>query len=106
MWEFEGDAVANPRFLVIAHGSAEANAAGAERLAAQRRYFSGGDNLEHTIAYGPLLSDDRRDWVGDAMLIEQHDRAAVEAMVASAPIARAGLYATLEIHDWEFGGRR
>ena len=106
MWEFEGDAVANPRFLVIAHGSAEANAAGAERLAAQRRYFSGGDNLEHTIAYGPLLSDDRREWVGDAMLIEQHDRAAVEAMVASAPIARAGLYATLEIHDWEFGGRR
>jgi uncharacterized protein len=106
MWEFEGDAVANRRFLVIGHGSPEANAAGTELLAAQRQYFSDGDNREHTIAYGPLLSDDGREWVGDAILIEQHDRAAVEAMVASAPISRAGLYANVEVHDWEFGGRR
>jgi hypothetical protein len=106
MWEFEGDAVANPRFLVIAHGSPEANAAGAELLAAQRRYFSEGGNLEHTIGYGPLLSDDGREWVGDAMLIEQPGRAAVETMVASAPSADAALYANVEIHDWEFGGRR
>ena len=58
------------------------------------------------IAYGPLLSDDGRDWVGDAMLIEHRDRAGVEAILASAPLARAGLYADVEIHDWEFGGRR
>ena len=58
------------------------------------------------IARGPLLSDDGRDWVGDAMLLELPDRAAVEDMLASAPIAKAGLYADVEIHDWEFGGRR
>ncbi|MGI8823123.1 MAG: YciI family protein, partial [Acidimicrobiia bacterium] len=63
-------------------------------------------NIEHMIAYGPLLADDGREWVGDAMLIERRDRAAVEAMVASAPLARAGLYDNVEIHDWEFGGRR
>jgi uncharacterized protein YciI len=55
---------------------------------------------------GPLLSDDGRDWVGDATLIELRDRAAVEVMLAAAPFVRAGLYAHVEVHDWEFGGRR
>jgi hypothetical protein len=58
------------------------------------------------IARGPLLSDDGREWVGDATLIELRDRAAVEAMLASTPSIRAGLYANVEVHDWEFGGRR
>jgi uncharacterized protein YciI len=106
MWEFEGDPVANSRFLVIGHGIPDTNAVGTELVAAQPQYFSGDGNLEHTIAYGPLLSDDGREWVGDVVLIEQRDRAAAEAMVASAPIARAGLYESVEVHDWEFGGRR
>jgi uncharacterized protein len=106
MWEFEGDPVANRRFLVIGHGSPDPNAVGNELLAAQRQYLFEGGNLEHMIAYGPLLSDDGGAWVGDAMLIEHRDRAGVEAMVASAPPARTGLYATVEVHDWEFGGRR
>jgi uncharacterized protein YciI len=106
MWEFEGDPVANSRFLVIGHGIPDTNAVGTELVAAQPQYFSGDGNLEHTIAYGPLLSDDGREWVGDVVLIEQRDRTAAEAMVASAPIARAGLYESVEVHDWEFGGRR
>jgi uncharacterized protein YciI len=40
------------------------------------------------------------------MMIEMHDRSAVEAMLAATPFARAGLYANVELHDWEFGGRR
>jgi uncharacterized protein YciI len=106
MWEFEGDPAANPRFLVIGHGNPDTDAARAELPAAQREYFSDRDTVEHTIAYGPLLSDDGREWVGDAMLIEHRDRAAVEAMVASVPHAGAGLYANVEVHHWEFGGRR
>ena len=106
MWEFQGDAVANRRFLVVGHGLVDAGPAGAELQAEQRLYFSDGGNIEHMIAYGPLLADDGREWVGDAMLIERRDRAAVEAMVASAPLTRAGLYDNVEIHDWEFGGRR
>jgi uncharacterized protein YciI len=106
MWQFEGDSVANRRFLVIGHGSPDTNAVNAELLASQRTYFSAGDGFEHTIAYGPLLSDDGLEWVGDAMLLEQRDRAAVEAMVASAPLGRVDLYANIEVHDWEFGGRR
>jgi uncharacterized protein len=107
MWEFEGGAEASPRFLVIGHGGpGGADAADPSVRTAQRRYFFDGDHLEHTIARGPLLSDDGREWVGDAMLLELRDRAAVEAMLAWAPFARAGLYADVEIHDWEFGGRR
>jgi uncharacterized protein len=106
MWEFEGDEVANPRFLVIGHGRPETKAVDSALRAAQRRYFADGGYLEHLIARGPLLSDDGREWVGDATLIETRDRAAVEAMLESAPFTRAGLYANVEVHDWEFGGRR
>lgn len=106
MWEFEGDEPANPRFLVIGHGSPDTNAVGSALRAAQHRYFADGGYLEHMIACGPLLSDDGREWVGDATLIELRDRAAVEAMLASTPFVRAGLYSHVEVHDWEFGGRR
>jgi hypothetical protein len=39
------------------------------------------------------------------MTVELPDRGAVEAMMARAPFVRAGLYDSLEIHDWRFGGR-
>jgi len=106
MWEFEGDPDANPRYLVLGHGSPGANAAEPSIEQAQREYFAEGGYDERMIARGPLLSDDGRDWVGDAMLLELPGRAAVEEMLASAPIAKTGLYADVEIHDWEFGGRR
>jgi uncharacterized protein len=106
MWEFDGDPAANPRFLVIGHGRPGANAAEPSIEKAQREYFAEGGYDERMIARGPLLSDDGRDWVGDAMLLELPDRAAAEEMLASAPTATAGLYADVEIHDWEFGGRR
>jgi uncharacterized protein YciI len=103
MWEFEGDPVVNRRFLVIAQGRPDASPVGAELLAAQREYLA---HVEQMIVYGPLFADDGAEWVGDAMLIEMRDRAAVDAMLASAPFDRAGLYADIEVHDWEFGGRR
>ena len=106
MWEFEGDPVANGRFLVIGHAGPETNAVDSALRAAQRRYLVDGGYLEQTIACGPLLSDDGREWVGDVMLVELRDRATVEAMLASTPYVQAGLYANLEVHDWEFGGRR
>ncbi|MQA76635.1 MAG: hypothetical protein GEU88_20395, partial [Solirubrobacterales bacterium] len=106
MWEFEGDAVANRRFLVIGHGHPDTNAVDSALRAAQRRSFIDGGYLERLIARGPLLSDDGREWVGDATLIELPDRATVEVMLSSTPFVRAGLYANVEVHEWEFGGRR
>src|SRR6266540_2496123 len=40
-----------------------------------------------------------------ALLGELPDRAAVDAMLADEPYVRAGLYAHVEVHDWQFGGR-
>jgi uncharacterized protein len=52
-----------------------------------------------------LLSDDGVGWVGSALLVQRGDRAAVEAMLAGAPYLQAGLYTSVELHDWQFGGR-
>jgi uncharacterized protein len=70
-----------------------------------RRYFVDQGYLDCFIERGPLLDDDGTEWVGSAMLVELPDRAAVEAMLAREPYVNAGLYADLEIHDWQFGGR-
>ena len=102
MWDFRGDPGRNGRFLIIGHG-----AAGAARDGAldddQRRFVA--DRRGHFIACGPLLSGDGTNWVGSAMLVELRDRAAVEATLAEAPYARAGVYTDVEIHRWQFGGR-
>jgi uncharacterized protein YciI len=38
-------------------------------------------------------------------LAELPDRAAVDTMFADEPYVRAGLYASVEVRDWRFGGR-
>jgi uncharacterized protein YciI len=72
---------------------------------AQRRWFGEPGHRDGFILHGPLLSDDGAGWVGSALLVQRADRAAVEAMLAGAPYVQAGLYGSLEIHDWQFGGR-
>jgi uncharacterized protein YciI len=52
-----------------------------------------------------LLSEDGAGWEGSALLVQLRDRAAVEAVLAAAPYVQAGLYTSVEIHDWQFGGR-
>jgi uncharacterized protein len=105
MWDFEGDPVGNQRFLVIGHGKPGMSAARDALLGEHRRYFLDHGYLDRFIARGPLLSDDGTGWAGSAMLVELRDRAAVDAMLADEPYARAGLYADIEVHDWQFGGR-
>jgi hypothetical protein len=51
-------------------------------------------------------SDDGEEWIGSAMLAEMPDRAALETMLADDPFVLADLYARLELHRWEFDGRR
>ena len=80
-------------------------AAGQALEGAQRRWFGEPGHRDRVILCGPLLAEDGAGWVGSALLVQLGDRGAVEAMVAGAPYVRAGLYASLEIHDWQFGGR-
>jgi uncharacterized protein YciI len=105
MWDFEGDPVKNRRFLIIGHGKPGAGASREALLEDHRCYLDDPNYRDGFIARGPLLSEDGADWLGSAMLVELRDRAAVEAMLTGEPFVRAGLYASVEVHDWQFGGR-
>ncbi|MEV4397885.1 YciI family protein [Nonomuraea sp. NPDC049607] len=88
MWEFPGGREGGNRYLVLGLGSGQP---------ADLVPPAGGDEL---IAYGPLLSDDGATWVGTALLVRAPDADAARAVLT------AGRYADIEVHDWEFGGRR
>jgi hypothetical protein len=105
MWEFRGDAAGDPRFLLLGLGQPGVNAAARALGEEHRRYLADGGYEERIVLRGPLLSDDGRDWVGSLTLVELPDRAAVDDLVRGEPLVSAGLYASLEIHDWQFGGR-
>ena len=106
MWEFEGDPEHNRRFLVLGHGKPGIAALRDAHLAEHRRHLDDPAHAGHFIARGGLFSDDGSEWVGSAMLVEFPDRASAAAMEAADPFVREGLYASVEIHDWVFGGRR
>ncbi len=105
MWDFRSGAPDDPRFLILGLGRPGADASAGPLVEEHRRYFGAGGNEERIIQRGPLLSDDGGDWVGSVVLAELPGRAAAEAMVGGDPYALAGLYASVEIHDWDFGGR-
>jgi uncharacterized protein YciI len=88
MWEFPGGPGGGDRYLVL--GLGPGRTAGLGRPA-------GEDEL---VAYGPLLSDDGAAWLGTAVLVRAPD-----AGTARAVLAPHG-YAGVEVHAWEFGGRR
>ncbi|MFC8197951.1 YciI family protein [Streptomyces sp. NPDC057298] len=88
MWDFPGGRSGGDRYLVLGLG---------EGPAADLDLPPDQDEL---IAYGPLLSDDGDTWLGTAVLLRAPDP----------DTARAALtpdrYADIEVHHWEFGGRR
>lgn len=98
MWQFAGPAD-EPRFLVLAHanedGAPEPRPVG--DLPAELR-----DGL---IVYGALrhLESDRP--AGVAMAVQAPSRAALDALLADPQTGLTG-YDDVEVHDWEFGGRR
>ncbi|GAA2762263.1 YciI family protein [Streptomyces paradoxus] len=89
MWEFPGGRTGGARYLVLGFGAG----AGADlEVPSGLR-----DDL---IAYGPLLSDDGDAWVGTAALVRAPDPEAARAVLTP------GRYEGIEVHAWEFGGRR
>jgi uncharacterized protein YciI len=102
MWQFQGDPDHQQRFLIIGHGKPETSEQRGS-LPLRQRFLA--DHRSRIIVSGLLLSEDDGAWVGGIMLAEAPDRAAVELLAASDPFARAGLYESVEIHHWRFGGR-
>ena len=94
MWEFSGRA-AEPRFLVIGRSHLR-RAVPAETLPAEL--------LERLILYGALTTLDGAEPAGVALALQAPDRNAVDSLIAAAN--EFGALSDLEIHNWEFGGRR
>jgi uncharacterized protein YciI len=87
MWEFPGGRSGGSRYLVLGLGTGTAE----DPVPADR---------EALIAYGPLLSDDGAAWLGTAALVRAPNPAVARAVLTP------GRYAEIEVHNWEFGGRR
>ncbi len=95
MWEFSGQPD-EPRFLVIGR-SHLGRLVPAEALPTELR--------ERLILYGGLTTLDGGEPVGVALALQAPDREAVNGLIQK---QRTGLgpFSDVEVHDWEFGGRR
>lgn len=87
MWDFPGGRTGGDRYLVLGLGSGEP---------ADLTVPADRDEL---VAYGPLLSDDGRTWLGTAALLRAPDTETARAVLTQ------DNYATIEVHNWQFGGR-
>lgn len=102
MWEFPG-ASDEPKFMIIArsHGGWETatrcQPVPLESLSTELR--------EQLIVYGALGTLDDATLVGIAVAVQAQDRQAVETLLEQGR-ARVTAFPSIEIHDWEFGGRR
>ncbi|WP_330336090.1 YciI family protein [Streptomyces sp. NBC_00557] len=88
MWDFPGGRTGGRRHLVLGLG---------EGQAADLTVPSDRSDL---IAYGPLLSDDGTAWLGTAALVRAPDADTARSVLT------VDRYADIQVHDWEFGGRR
>lgn len=95
MWEFSGHP-AEPRFLIIGR-SHVARPGHVATLPAEL--------LARLILYGALTTFDGGEPAGVALALQAPDREALDALIED---ERTGLdgFSELEIHAWEFGGRR
>ncbi|MWA02026.1 hypothetical protein F8568_016930 [Actinomadura sp. LD22] len=88
MWEFPGDRTEGGHYLVLGLGEGDA---------------ADGDlppDDGALVAYGPLLSDDGKTWLGTAALVQAPDPETARTVLT------ADRYADVEVQLWTFGGRR
>jgi uncharacterized protein len=100
MWQF-ADAEDEPRFLVLAHPATDVP----QDLSPVPLADLPPELRERLILYGELRNLDDDEPAGVAMAVQAPTREALDALLGE---ARAGLTHCddVEIHDWEFGGRR
>ena len=102
MWEFPS-AADGTKFLIIAHSPGGPETAARGWPVPPERLSTGlGKQL---IFYGALRTLDDAAPVGVALTVQAEDRQTVDTLLEQ---GRAGITAfpSIEIHDWEFGGRR
>ena len=101
MWEFAGEAD-EPRFLVIAHSG---NAQGVPVSMPVPPPDLGAELRERLIVHGTLTEPATNELVGVAVALQAPSGVAAVALLRD---GAAGLeeFAVVEVHHWEFGGRR
>jgi uncharacterized protein YciI len=98
MWEFaRGD---EALFLIIARRARDGDGPQPSRLESLSA-----EVRERLILYGSLATLDDAQLDGVALALQARDRARVEALLEREQTWLDG-FPELEIHDWEFGGRR
>lgn len=100
MWQF-ADAVHEPRFLVLAHPAIDVP----QDLSPVPLADLPPELRDRLILYGEMRNLDDDEPAGVALAVQAPTREALDALLGG---ARAGLAHCddVEIHDWEFGGRR
>lgn len=101
MWDFPGGRSGGDRYLVLGLGPSTPVPADGPAVSALSAMSAVPSDRDELIAFGPLLSDDGAVWVGTAALVR-----AVDADAARAVLGSSERYASVEVHEWEFGGRR
>jgi uncharacterized protein len=102
MWEFSG-AADEPMFLIIARAQRGQNTGKGGRPIPPARLSA--PLRERLILYGALSTLDDARVIGVALAVQVRERAAVDALLEGEQPGSA-VFPDLEIHDWEFGGRR
>lgn len=102
MWESPGT-TGEHRFLIIARAQRGRKAGGSGRQVPPESLPAA--LHERLILYGALTALDDAEPIGLALAVRARDRGAVSSLLAD---GRVGLdvFPDVEIHDWEFGGRR
>jgi hypothetical protein len=95
MWDFSSQR-AEPLFLIIGRSHA-GRPVPAETVPAEL--------LEGLVLYGALTPLDGVDPIGVALILQAPNQVAVDALIED---ERTGLgtFFEVEVHNWEFGGRR
>ena len=59
-------------------------------------------NADAVKIAGPMTSDDGSAMVGSLLIVEADDRAALDALLAADPYAKAGLFETVTVRPWRW----
>lgn len=86
-------------FVFICKDRPDGGALRAANREAHLAYLKGfGDRI---VSAGPLQSDDGERMTGSLLIVDLADRAAAGAFATADPYAKAGLFASVEIHRWK-----
>jgi uncharacterized protein YciI len=92
-----------PYFVFCAHDKPGAGDARARVREQHRAYIRIAQDRCRCVAGGPLMDEAGLAMVGSLLVLEAHDRAAVEQFVAGDPYAAENIFSRTDIWRWNWG---